>query len=131
MDIKKIFAVDEVAELEGVDIDLDDASGIRVARVNNRRFRDMFERLAAPYRSAARKGILSEEIANNILLKCMSETILVGWWGFEEDGKDVPYSSEKAYEYLKNVEEFRSFVESCAENLELYRIKEDEDTEKN
>ncbi len=131
MDIKKIFKTDPIAEKEGVWVDIDDSSSILIARVGNPRFKSMLERLTLPYKSAIRKGTLSQDVFDKILAKCTAETIVLDWRGFEEDGNSIPYSPEKAYEYLTEYPDFRDFVESCSESMELFRCKEDAETEKN
>ena len=54
---------------------------------------------------------------------CMSETILLGWKGLHDNGKEVLYSKEKAYEILisEGNDEFRELILSYAQDNEQFR----------
>jgi len=130
MDIKKIFSTDSKAEQEGVWVDLDKKTAIKVARSGNPKFQKLFRKLTKPYTRAMRSGTLNDDIAEKILIQCLAETILLDWKGIEEDGKKVPYSVEKAIEYL-GIKDFRDFVVSCADDFALYKAEQDEETAKN
>ncbi len=130
MDIKK-FAIDKKSEAEGVWVKLDENTEVKVARMNNARYNKLFRRLSQPYKKAIRTNTLSDSVAEDILYRCAAETILLDWEGLEEDGKPIEYSTDKAYELLKNYEQFRDFVMGCAEDFDLFKVQDAEETEKN
>jgi hypothetical protein len=68
----------------------------------NAAFRKLHDKLMQPHQKAQRKGTLSASVEDAILIKCLSETIWVGWRGITNGTKPVEYSAEKAAEYLAN-----------------------------
>jgi len=130
LDLKR-FATDKNAEIEGVWVKLDEGVELKIARMGNEKFNELFRKYSRPYKRAIRNGTLSDSIAEDILLKCMSEAILLDWKGLEEDGVPLEYTKENAYRVLKEYEVLRDFVTSCAEDFELFKKQEDEEAEKN
>ena len=54
-----------------------------------------------------------------------------GWKGIKEDGKAIKYSELEAIRLMTDYPDFRDQVQEIANDLETYKITEDEDTEKN
>lgn len=129
MDLNKL-ALDLDKEAKGVWEDLDSETSILVARMFNPNFNRMFEEMTAPHRRAAKNGLLSEEVAENILVTCLASTILLGWKGLKENGVEIPYSHEKAKAILtdKRLKAFRQMVVEIAENHARFREEEIADT---
>ncbi len=126
-----VFKTDSDLETGGVWVDLDDVSKIKVARSDNKNFTNKLTKLMTPYKNAIRSNTLSEDIADKIMLKCMSETILVDWEGITEEGEPLEYTPDNAYRILKSYKDFRNLVSSISEDLTNYKISSDKDTEKN
>lgn len=49
----------------------------------------------------------------------MAAALVVDWKGIEDDGVEVPYSPEAAYEYLYQYEDFRKFISAEGANLKV------------
>jgi hypothetical protein len=64
-------------------------------------------------------------------MQAMSETVLLGWSGMEEDdGSEMVYSKAKALEVLMDPQysDFRALVTDLANELEVFRKQEVEET---
>lgn len=133
-DLKKVFATSKEKENEGVwTDDLGDGLKLKIARMKNPRFRKMYERMTKPYKRQIRLGTLPEETEIDIICKCISQTVLLDWQNLSVDGKKQDYNQDNAYKILKNPEigDFRDFVVDLANDIELFREEDLEDSEKN
>lgn len=129
MDITR-FRTEEDLEIEGVWVNLDSASRIKIARQGNPRYRTLFQKKLAPYRSAVRQGTLDEETAEQLLCEVMAETILLDWEGIEEGGKEVLYSKKEAVRFLKTYKDFKDLVQQVSDEMEVFRQREDDEAGK-
>jgi len=127
VDIKKVYGTDKVKEKEGVLHDLGDGLKIRIARIGNPNYQKRFEALSKPHRRALRKGSLSNEIAEELLIKCMSETIVLDWEGIEENGVEIPYSRENAVRILTDYHDLREHINDIANEMEGYKQEDEEE----
>lgn len=86
--------VENIPELEGVKL--------RVRGAGNRDWKRMMQRLVASVpRQKRRNGNIDPDEMERILGTVMLETGLLDWSGIEgDDDKPIPYSKEKAKEYL-------------------------------
>jgi hypothetical protein len=124
------FRTDEESETDGVWVTLDSSSRIKVARQGNPNYRALFQKRLAPYRSAVRQGTLDEETAETLLCEVMAETILLDWEGIEEGGTVVAYSKKEAVRWLSSYKDFKELVTSISEEMEVFRLQEDDDAGK-
>lgn len=131
MDVKKRFATDRTLELDGVWVQIDKDARVKIARRDNPRYREVLRRESAPYRQAARAGMLSDETAEQILIKVLAETVVLDWEGFTENGKPLPYSKENAVRLLTELKDFLDFVVSASAEAELFKAQADEADAKN
>ena len=131
MDLKKEFATDESLEEEGVWQDFGDDLKCKIARMGNKNYQKEFQKLSKPYKKQIRRGTLNDAKAEEILIKTMAKAILLGWEGLEEDGNPVPYSEKNAIHILTEYKDFRDLIGDYADDLEAYKIEEDEEAEKN
>lgn len=114
------FATDTVAEVEGKWIPLKDAK-LLIARTGNPRYREKLRVDLNLHREAIDKGLLDLEINDALMIDILADTILLGWEGFTDSGKDVPYSKAKAREYLTKYRDFREFVAAQADKMDNFR----------
>ena len=61
------------------------------------------------------------KLLEELNVEVQASTILLGWRGLSDGGKEVPYSVEKAKEYLRDVEEFRDLVTRLSQDDELFK----------
>ncbi len=111
---------------EGTWIDVDGTTQVLIARMNNPKFKRMFEKLAAPYRSAIKRNFTDDDIAEDIMTKVIAKTILLGWKGLTRDGKEVVYSVKEAELILSTPElaTFKDLVIESANDEENFRAEE-------
>jgi len=126
-DLKKLFGTDQNKEKEGVWQDMGDGLKMRIARIGNPNYQKRFQALSKPHRRALRRGTLSDEIAEQLLIKCLAETIVLDWEGVEENGETIPYSVDNAIRILTDYPDLRNYVNDIANEMEGY--KEDADEE--
>ncbi len=131
MDLEKAFATNEVAEKEGVIVEFGTAK-FKIARKGNPGYRKLLGKLYKMNRIILEsKGDAAEKKSDEILSDVISKTILVGWEGVESKGKPLAFSQEAAYEMLLKYKEFRAFIDTSSEELERFKLHQDEEDEKN
>lgn len=132
MDLRE-YKTDPFLEEEGKDVVVDDTTTIKIARFNNPKFRQMQARLSEPYQKAVGRGNISDENAGKILSKCMAAHIIKGWSGLMLDGKEVPYSSDKALEIMLDptLKEFKEQVLQESQRIDNFREERLEEDLKN
>lgn len=122
MDIRKQFETDEHLEEDGVWVDLGHGAQVLVARFGNKRHREALEKYRTPHKGLIASGRpLPAEVADQILLHAAADTILLGWRGITENGMTVPYSRQKALEYLRDLKDFRAQIDYVSGQMETFR----------
>ena len=123
MDISK-FQTNKSLEEEGVWVDVDgNGTKIKVARINNPRYKKYFQKITKPYKRQIRNGTLAEELAEKLLVDALANTILLDWQGFTKEGADFPYSVDNARSFLQESADFRDFVSDAANEMENFRAE--------
>lgn len=132
MDIGR-FRTDLDREVEGVWVDIGKGAKLKIARIGNPKYKEVFSEQAKPYRRQIRSGNLSDEVAERILAKSLAETVLLDWEGLEENGEPLPYSKKAALDLLTNPQykDFRDLVAELGNEAELFHQKEEEEAEGN
>lgn len=130
-DLKKLYAVDETKETEGTWQDIGDGISVLVARIGNPKYQKLLNNFLKPHRRAVRRGTIADEILENIITKTMASTILLGWKGLEEDGQEILYSQTESLRVLTDYKDFRDIVSELANEIEAFRVEEDEEAAKN
>ena len=130
-DVKKLFGIDSTKEQEGVVHEMGDGLKMRIARIGNPKYQKRFQAISKPHRRAIRRGTLADEVAEKLLIQCLSETIVLGWEGLEENGEEVPYSLENCIRILTAYPELRNYVNDIANELEGYQAEDDEEGAEN
>ena len=131
MDISK-FQTNKSAEEEGIWVDVDgNGTKVKVARINNPRYKKYFQKITKPYKRQIRNGTLAEELAEKLLVDALANTILIDWQGFTKGGEPFPYSVDNARSFLQESADFRDFVSDAANEMENFRSEELEDARGN
>jgi len=121
-------------EIDGVWVDFAMGIQLKIARARNPKYQELLRKLIDPVRVEIRDDKLDIKDLNNIILEVRAKTILLDWKNIEDkDGKDIPYSPEKAIEFFKNPElkDFYTFVVTISENADQYKKDLIESSEKN
>jgi hypothetical protein len=104
---------------------------ILVASSSSDRYKQVAKRIIAPYESSFALNVIGEEKAKELENRTISEGILLGWENMQENGVDVPYSPEKAFEWISKVPRFKQLVTRESENIENFRRAQAEAEVKN
>lgn len=125
-----ITPIDKSKETSGVNAQYYGVT-LTIARANNTNFKHLFRTLIAPHKyQMDNNQTIPEEISEDIMLKCYSKTILVGWSDFkDENGKEIKYTNGKAYELLKEDDDAYEFVKNQSMNIDAFISREEDDTE--
>lgn len=110
------------------------ASGVRarIARANNPAYLTAHRKAFHPHRSKLRRGEMPVQEVASILVRLHAEHILRDWSGIDDEatGDPVPYSVEKAVEYLSDprFSHFYEWVLETSGELDLFRADEREES---
>jgi len=131
-DVKKLFGTDAKKEQEGVwRDDIAEDIKIKIARIGNPNYQKKFQTLSKPHRRAIRRGTLSDDVAEKLLIQCLAETIVLDWKNIEVNGKPFPYSVENAIKLLTDLPELRNTINDIANELEGYQAEDEEEAVEN
>ena len=131
--LDKIFHTDEVAEKEGFELEVFDGDvviKIMLARAGgaNKKFAARLEARMKPYKRKAEAGQLEESISEDILVRTIAETLILGWVGIsDEDGEEVPYTTDNAVELLKALPNLRDLIFEEAQRISNFQQIEREE----
>ena len=110
---------DKSKELEGAWVDYDDGMGgtlkLLIARTDgNPHYDSRLTKLMLPHRKKMERGkSISNDIAKRIMNEVYSKEIVLDWEKgvlLDEEGKDIPFSPENAFELLSDDNDLRDFV---------------------
>lgn len=132
MDLKNL-KTDPTKELEGVWEDFGEGTQILIARIGNKNYEKRLKELALPYKRQIRTNTISEDVYEDLLNKAVAKTIILDWKNLKEDGKEIKYSPEKAYELISNpaYKDFKEALLTIAQEIALFKVGELEDGLKN
>lgn len=130
MDLKT-FRTDNAKEQEGTWVDLGDGARLKIARMNNPRYREVQQRKLQRYKMAARSKVVPDDVWEGILNELIAETILVDWEGITMDCEPYPYSVDHAKQALTDLKDFREMVIGFADDIANFKAELDEAIEKN
>jgi hypothetical protein len=116
-------------EIEGVWVDIGDGGSLLIARANNLHYLAKYRVMTKPYWSQIRSAEMPIEKHVEIIQRCTAETVLLNWKGITDidaDGKEVevPYTTETAFEYLRDISDFRDLVQTISD--QQFRFREEE-----
>lgn len=130
-DIKKTYEVDEAKATEGAWEDIGNDAKLLIARTGNKKYQERFRKIPRTVRQQITSGMLDDTSTDDILCRMLSDTILLGWTGIAEGGKELAYSKDEAYRMLKTYPDFRELVWNIANDFTRFRAQDDNETVKN
>ena len=92
---------------------------LKIARMNNARYKAIFRRLIRPYQKEVENNTLDDQTSDSILCEALAEGILIGWNKETFPGK-VSYTVENAKDLLLNDPDCREFVTEFANDINNY-----------
>ena len=128
MDILNKFGADPALVEFGVwfHVDKTDPTSARflIARHNNHPFR-----LYLQGQLTNRVDKPSDEEIDKIFITALSKHVLLGWENVTEDGVEVEFSEERAFDLLSRPElrDFREWVAERSQDMNAYRLQKEEE----
>lgn len=133
INVKKQFGTDLNAEINGSEVEFS-GEKLHIARAGNPKYSRMLSKLVEKHQKELnQKNDAADALSDKILIDVMAETILLGWadGAFEDDdGKAIPYSKAAAREQL-SVKDFRKEVSRMSDDIDNFRVKQEEEQVKN
>jgi len=117
------IAIDVQKSIDGIWCPFFAGIELKIARANNPAYTKQLEKLEQPYLRQIRTATLDMETRLSLNMQAAAKCILVDWKNIEdESGNEIPYSSEKALEFLKNPAYVRlnDFVMGKAYDYDLF-----------
>lgn len=116
---------------KGVWVDFPDGLRVLIARAGNTACKKMTAQLRKPIENKIKKGLVSDSVLSDISKKVVAKQIVLGWENLQDDdGKEIPYSPEKAYELISDPENeifYNWILESSVDEMNFRKeSKEDE-----
>lgn len=112
-DLKREFGTSEQKELEGVWEEIGGGAKVLIARLGNKAFSEKWNRVPTAVKQSANESVQLPYVCG-----ILASTILLGWEGLVEDGKELIYTQELAKEMLVKYKDFRALV------MELSQIRQ-------
>lgn len=105
---------------------------VKLRRLTSRASMRARRNLDKGYRKHMKNGVLPDDLAVKVLIEQLAEAILIDWSGINDrDLKPIPYSKENAIALLTKLTVFREGVIRMADNLDNFRVEDQETTTKN
>lgn len=115
------YKTNKVAEENGVWVVFDDDVEVKVARLNNKKARDLRRTLEKPYRNFS---TIPDKAAEEILIKVVAQAVIKDWKGVtDEDGAVIPFNAENAIAVLTEYPDFLNDVVNAAMARETFSVE--------
>lgn len=116
----KLTPIDAKTEIEGAELSYR-GNTLIVARSNNVNFKKVFRQNLKPYKQDFEKDRMDDAIAEDLMIQCVAETILVGWKKFTDiDGKEWKYSVANAKSLLFDDKDVYNAITEFSEDMDNY-----------
>ena len=130
------YKTDKEAEIEGKWFDLVGGGQVKLARIGNKNYAKLREKLEKPYAKLMRAGKKPpEDKQDEILIETFSRTIVLDWKGIIDPRVSTEAELPFNYENVKSVlTEYRDFLDEIAQyaaDMENYRSESQEQDLKN
>ncbi|RTL04403.1 hypothetical protein EKK58_10545 [Candidatus Dependentiae bacterium] len=129
MDLDKTFGTDANLEETGVWIELDKTSSIKIARMGNKRSKEMATRLNKSAKIANKYSL--SDVGEDDLTDIIAHTVIIDWKGIKLKGQELPFSVENAKKVLKEYKDFRGLILELSTEMETFRKIEIEEGKEN
>jgi len=118
------FQTDPTKELEGVDIPVAEGLVLKIGRYGTPRFDDHMRRISTVHQRGLQTGSISSEVLEDLQKRVMAHHVLLGWTNLQDaDGKEIPYSKDKAYELMKESRDFFLLVRNLSQQQDHFRLE--------
>lgn len=114
--------IDSQAEAEGIWVDAGGGLRLKIARLTSPSFEAWVRKHMKLGRGkSAMASLMPDQNLEAEILEGVARFILVDWANLQENGVDVPYSTERALVFLREYKEFYRMVLDFAGQYEGYR----------
>ena len=129
--LRSLYKTDQTKEEEGVWIDFGNGIKLRIARLGNPKYNAYLRRIGKPHQMSIRNGSASQATVEDLTIRAIAKHVLLGWEGVDEDNELVPYTEEKALEYLRTMRDFYQQVLELSSDANQFREEELKEEEGN
>lgn len=130
-DLGKKYNFDSKKEIEGVWESISSDAKLLIARMGNPAFQKAYSKLPKFVQTEIDNKSIDDEEGSIILSDIIGKTILLGWKGIGENGKEIKFSESNAISYLKKYPNFRQLVIDISNETEIFHKNEVEEDLKN
>ena len=133
-----VFKTDAKTEKDGIWINYG-SFGFHVRRAgpSNKAFVKMLESKLRPHRAAIKRGTMDDKVADSIACEVFCKTVLINWRSTDDkgkhkegvlpgkDGKEIPFSVEKAREVFTDLPELFNDLYEQAADATTFRFEDE------
>jgi len=133
MSLSEVFGTNKQKEEAGTWIKGPKNMEYLVARMGNKAYRDLLDKLLAPHRVALRQGRMDDELLTKITREVVSKTILLDWKNVElEKGQGfVDYTPAIGAREMEMYPDFADFITTQAQTFANYAADDEAEDLKN
>jgi len=128
--IYNVYGTDSNKEVDGVWIPGAGGTQFLLARAggSNQKFKSLMARKMRPHRRSFDRGFLDNEVANEVLLRVFSRTVLLGWKGvFDQNGKRISFTIENAENLMRALPDlFRELYDASSDQSNFSNLESEE-----
>ena len=137
MSLYSLFETDQESESGGFKLTLVDGEmeiSFTIARAggSNKKFANRMQTLMRPHQHAAQSGKLDDEIAKDVLITVMADTLILGWDNVAgRDGEPLEFNKENCKQLLTDLPELRDLIWAEANKVANFIATDREEQAKN
>lgn len=131
MNIYQTFATDQLAEKNGITLDLGDGVTIAIRRAggHNAAFARVLEAKSKPYRRQIDLGTLDPDLNRRLMVEVYADTIALGWTGItDRSGTELPFTRDNFIAVMTDLPDLFALVTEEANRLANFRAADIEET---
>lgn len=118
------FRTDKDKELDGVWVEYESGFAVRVARLNNPRYKEFTLKRSKPHMRKVQARTIDAELAEDIMKDAIAHTVLLDWRGLLDDERnEIPFSPDKARELFDEAQDFYTEMFQLCQQRELFAIE--------
>jgi hypothetical protein len=126
--LSDLYSFDKAAFEDGTWVDIGHGISVKVRSPQSAHSKAVRKKLEAPYAALTRGGKeLPDDIAENILIKQMAQSLIIDWKGVEDNDQPIPATPETIEAQLRKYQFFREDVASVIAQRDTYKARVDEE----
>lgn len=121
-DLADLYSFNKTAYEDGTWVAIGHGIEVKVRSPQSAHSKAIRRKLEAPYSALTRGGKeLPDDIAENMLIKQMAQSLIVSWAGVEENGVAIPATPENIEAVIRKYQFFREDVASVIAQRDTYK----------